>query len=293
MKYQDFLNYIKEQVAEVFEPDTAVYIESIKKNNGITMEGLVIRKPGLNISPTIYLNSYYHQYLEGISLKQIVQDILFIYHRNVPSVNFNIDDFVDFSKVKSQIIYKLVNYEKNRSLLKDIPHVPYLDLAIIFQFMLPNVPKNHATILIQNPHLDYWKISTEELFSCAKENTPLLLPSELKNLSGLVNHMTCSKEFDGPLVPPMYILSNSRHIGGASCLLYEGLLKQLAKKFDQDLILLPSSIHEVLILPVDSPQNLSFYTQMVQDVNSAEVSEDEILSNRAYYFSKATGELRL
>lgn len=291
MKYQDFLNYIKEQVAVAFEPDTTIYVESIKKNNGIALEGLIIRRPGSNISPAIYLNSYYHRYLEGTSLNQIVQDILFLYHRSIPTENFDVSAFTDFAKVKPQIIFKLINYERNLALLKEIPHIRYLDLAIVFQFMLTDVKKNHATVLIHNHHLDYWKVSTEELLSFAHQNTPRLLPSEFKSLTCLMIQAIESEEFELPSTPPMYILTNKKHIAGASAILYQGLLGNIAKDFQQDLVILPSSIHEVLLLPVDSPENMSFYSQMVRDVNSAEVSEDEILSNRAYYYSRATGEI--
>ncbi len=291
MKYQDFLNYIKEQMTAIFEPETAIYIESIKKNNGITLEGLIIRKPGTNISPAIYLNPYYHQYLEGISLNQIVQDILFLYHKHIPSENFNTSDFGDFTKIRPYIIFKLVNYEKNLSLLKDVPHIRYMDLAILFQFMLPNIQKNHATILIHNQHLDYWKVTKEELYSYAKQNTPLLLPSKLDNLSSLVNETLSHSELNCPPVPPMYILTNNKRIAGAATILYDGLLGNISRQFNQNLIILPSSIHEVLIVPTSSSDNLDFYSQMVQDVNTAEVSDDEILSNHAYYFSKEAGKI--
>lgn len=290
MKYQDFLNCIKEQITTVLPPDTSVYIESIKKNNGITLEGLIIRKPGLNISPAIYLNPYYHQYLEGLSLHRIIQDILFVYHRHIPEHSFNTSVFSDFSNLRHQIIYKLVNYEKNLSLLKDVPHVPYMDLAILFQCMLTDVSSNHATILIHNHHLDYWKVAKEELITLAQQNTPKLLPSEFKSLSGLA-YETLGVPIDNDFSEiPMYVLTNERRIAGASTILYEGLLDHISGKLGKNLIILPSSIHEVLIIPADSPDNLSFYSQMVQDVNTAEVSEDEILSNHAYYFSKETGK---
>lgn len=290
MKYQDFLNYIKEQIATTFSPDTSVYIESIKKNNGITLEGLIIRKPDTNISPAIYLNPYYHQYLEGTSLQQIVQDILFLYQRNIPDRNFDTTAFSDFSKIKHQVIFKLVNYEKNLSLLKDVPHIRYMDLAILFQFMLDDIQKSHATILIHNQHLNYWKVTQNDLLYHARQNTPRLLPSEFKNLSNIVSNAIDQNDIENLQIPSMYILTNKKRISGATVILYEGLLSKIARQFHQDLIILPSSIHEVLIVPADSPEHMPFYSQMVREVNTTEVSEDEILSNHAYYYSRITGE---
>lgn len=291
MKYQDFLNYIKEHLIAIFDSDTIVSIESIKKNNGIVQEGLIIRKPDLNISPTIYLNPYYHQYLDGIPLTRILQDILFLYHQNVPAKNFDTASFTDFSKVKHQIIFKLVNYEKNRTLLKEVPHIRYLDFAILFQYLLTDIYQKHATILIHNHHLEYWQTSLEELSILARQNTPRLLPQEFKSLTSILGE-AFSRENDTPHQPfPMYVLTNTHRISGATTILYEGLLKNISQHFNKNLILLPSSIHEFLIVPVDSPDHLEFYSQMVRDVNSADVSDDEILSNHAYYFSKEDGKI--
>ena len=91
----------------------------------------------------------------------------------------------------------------------------------------------------------------------------------------------------------IYILTNHYRTNGATVILYEDLLRQLAEKFQQDFLLLPSSIHEVLLIPVDSAdsEDLSRYTRMVQEVNETQLADDEILSDHAYYFSRITGQL--
>ena len=120
MKYQEFIQTIKEYVISKLDASQKVIIQPVVKNNGTVYDGLIVIDPILNISPTIYLNPYYHHYLEGISMEDICEDILDTYKENLPTENFDISLFKDFSKAKDHIIMKLVNYERNQELLQDI-----------------------------------------------------------------------------------------------------------------------------------------------------------------------------
>ena len=176
MKYQEFIQTIKEYVISKLDASQKVIIQPVVKNNGTVYDGLIVIDPILNISPTIYLNPYYHHYLEGISMEDICEDILDTYKENLPTENFDISLFKDFSKAKDHIIMKLVNYERNQELLQDIPHARYHDLAIIYVVAVCDFMNEFATILIHNEHLDFWNISSEDLYSIAMTNTPALLP---------------------------------------------------------------------------------------------------------------------
>ena len=74
MKYQDFIENIKEYVSGQLNNGQKVVLQSVVKNNGLVYDGLFIVDPILNVSPTIYLNPYYHRYLSGVSLEDIYED---------------------------------------------------------------------------------------------------------------------------------------------------------------------------------------------------------------------------
>ena len=263
MNYQEFLTTIRTQLSLRIETGVTLDIRSFTKNNGTHYDGLVLLHPKKNVSPAIYLMPYYHRYLEGVCLEEICEDILHTYQAHAPEENFDTSYFTDFSRASEHIVMRLVSFEKNQELLKEVPFFRYQDLAVIFYCLLHASAENQANILIHNHHLNLWKTDKETLYRLAKKNTPQLLP-------------------------PLYVLTNTYRTNGATVLLYDDILKELSDLFEKDLIILPSSIHEVLILATDENdrQNLDHYTAMVKEVNASQLQDEEILSDHAYYYCR-------
>jgi hypothetical protein len=292
MNYQEFLKNIQTQLS-VRLPDADLHIQQIARNNGSFYDGLVIVRGGINIAPTIYLMPYYHRYLEGVSLEDIYADILDTYQKNLPDQNFDTTIFTNFEKAKKRIVMRVVNYERNLELLAQVPHFRYLDLAVVFYCLLSSDETQQASILIYNQHLSFWGIDADTLYECALENTPNLLPHEMKDMTSILKDVLGEDTADETEDIPMYVLTNRYHTNGACVILYDQLLKQLADSFDRDLVVLPSSIHEVLLVPVEVSVDLAQYDSMVQEVNETQLADDEVLSNHAYFFSRANGLLSL
>lgn len=284
MTYQEFTETVQEIIGNLIAPGQKVTVQTIDKNNGTTYQGLVIIDPVLNISPTIYLEPFYHKYRNGTEVSDICNEIMQIYHTFTPTENFDETIFTDYEKAKHRIVMKLVNYEKNKELLQKIPHIPYLDLAIVFVCSASDFEKEYATILIHNNHMEHWEIDLSTLYRIAKENTPKLLPYHLENMKDYLVRYCDWKPFDDHI--PMYLLTNHLKIHGASVILYEGLLEQISRELDSSLVVIPSSVHEVLIIPVSSKKELAHYTYMIMEVNATQIARDEVLSNHAYYYSK-------
>ena len=291
MNYQEFLTTIKTQLSLRIDADATLDIRRFTKNNGTDLDGLIIFRPNLNISPTIYLNPYYHRYLQGVPMEDIYTDILITYQEHLPSEDIDVSFFTDFSKAKKLVTMRLVNYKQNEKMLQEVPHFRYHDLAIIFYCLLHANKENNAHILIHNSHLDIWKISKEALYQVAKKNTPKLLPHQLMPLTEVLlqSHYICDEDIDKN-DPQIYILTNNYRTNGATALLYEKLLSQIADSFEKDLLILPSSIHEGLILPIDSisKSTLDHYGTFIREINETQLADDEVLSDHAYYFQRAT-----
>ncbi len=292
MNYQDFLTSIRTRLSLHLGKDVTLHIQQIAKNNGIRYDGLIIIRPGINISPTIYLLPYYHRYLEGVSLEDICEDIVKAYRNNVPEGNFDTSLFTDFSKAKGRIVMRLVNYKKNEELLKNIPFFRFLDLAVVFYCLLFADEKQQASILIYNHHLDYWDVDAHTLYTYALENTPRLFPHHLEDISTVMpKPALCPCDESVSAESPMYVLTNTYRTNGATVILYDQLLRQLADSLGSDLVILPSSIHEVLLIPADSDVNLAPFHSIVREVNETQLADDEVLSEHAYFFSRSKGIL--
>jgi hypothetical protein len=252
--------------------------------------------PDRNVSPTIYLPPYYHRYLEGVPLSDIYDDIIHTYEKHLPGEDFDTSLFTDFSKAAPHIVMRLVSQSRNKELLADVPYFSFQDLAVIFYCMVYSDGASQANILIHRDHLNLWNVGEDELYNIAKENTTRLLPPEFIPLSRLIEE--CAIPGSEDLVDfdiPMYILSNQYRSYGAATMLYDGLLTEIAGRLDSDLLLIPSSVHEMLIVPVTELTELDFpyFNSMVNEVNETQLSDAEILSDHTYFFSREDNMLSI
>lgn len=226
-------------------------------------------------------------------MEDIYDEILTTYKENLPTEDFDISIFKDFEKAKERIIIKLVNYSQNEELLREIPHQKFYDLAIIYVVAVCDFMSEYATILIHNQHLSLWGISSDDLYTLAMENTPKLLPYRFDKMEKVLEHL-----IDTPLPFAteihMFILTNHIKIHGSTCMVYPGLLKALAENLNDNLLIIPSSIHEVLIIPEKTIQDeytLNDFKEMINEVNETQITDDEILSDHAYLYLKESGHL--
>lgn len=292
MNYQQFVMTINERVNYLFDAEIKSDIHTALKNNGTRRTGLTISRIGTNISPTIYLEEYYHQYQDGMSIEHIACNIVELYHEIKFEHSWEVQQLQDFERIKSQIVYKLIHRSQNKKLLEDIPFIPYLDLAIVFFVLLETTEHGTATITITKEMQRVWDVPSLTLYQLASINTPKLLPAEFKPMRTVICEMLGSKQTEDDLEDNhMYILSNTlRHLG-ASCILYNHVLEDIGNQLDEDFYILPSSIHETIILPARFSPAKSSLDEMIEEINLTQLDEEEILSNRAYYYDHQKNKL--
>lgn len=287
MNYQQFVTVLNERMNQLLNPKATSQIHSALKNNGTTRIGLTISQKETNISPTIYLEEYYHQYENGWTLDEITENLTRLYHEVRFEHSWEVGQVQDFNLAKSKVAYKVIHFEKNKELLKDLPYVPYLDLAIVFYLLLETTEKGAATILITNEMLRYWEISLDELYQIAIENTPVILQAEFKPMRVVIQELMhrpiCDADLDDNC---MYVLSNQYRHFGAACMLYSRVLEDIGNQLGEDYYILPSSIHEIIILPTSCCMGYGDIDEMIVEINETQVSEEDMLSDHAYYYCR-------
>jgi len=287
MTFLTFKEEILSSLRNYFGNDYTLDVVPINKNNQISYQGLVIHQKNQNISPTIYLDPLYEAFQKGLCMNNILEQIKTAYHSTRPQENMDISFFADFQKVQSHICMKLIHYKKNEAFLENIPHIRFLDLAIAFYYLMPITIAEHATIMISNEHISHWCTTEQTLFELAKKNTPTLLPYYLDDIFSLIDTSELPESFNIQTSLPLYVLTNSEKLFGASAILYPQLLDSISLRMNSDLIILPSSIHEVLLLPAVTDTKKD-YTAIINEVNTTQLSKEEILSDHAYYYSRTT-----
>lgn len=292
MTYEVFKKVILERLSYDIADPKQISVQTHYKNNGCFLDSLVILEKGCNIAPALYLNRYYALYQGGRSFQEIYEQLLSFYEANRSDVGIDTRFYTDFANIQSKIAMKLIHYEQNQEFLKHVPHIRFLDLAVIFYCLLPiDSSVGNATITIFNSHLDFWDVSLDTLFQLARENSPRILPPEWNDLCSLLKGAVPAQLYsslihaDDPLYP-MFVLTNRESLFGASCMLYDQLIASYARRFQSDFYILPSSIHEIILIPASSREQMDLFSEMVREVNRTQVADEEILSDHAYYYSR-------
>lgn len=303
MSFEEFIKEMEKGVSAVMGEGYDVTAQKVPKNNGVILTGLVIAGKGSGISPAIYLDALYQAYMakQGYAdLEAVVKSITETYWEGrgeAEQLHIKLVELSDYRKIKDKIAFKLINTEENKELLKQIPSVPFQDLSIVFFLFLEGREEGICTALIHNQHMELWGVTVDDLYQEAKENTPRLFPETLMGLDEVIRDLEKGggdgeyQDVPGGLPgikERMFcILTNKAGVGGAACLLYPGVIRKCSEKLDSDLLILPSSVHETLILPYDETIKAEDMRCMVQSINRSEVPVEDRLSGQVYVYLRS------
>lgn len=292
MKYEDFVTQVQEQIRfhlpEEFA-DADITIKQIIKNNDRVMDALIIRKGKSDTIPVIYLDPFYRYLQKGATMDSALEMIADAFQAG-NSISHDIDrfSFTAYENVRDRIVCKLINAETNKQFLQDKPYTKIADLAVIYQILGPGNFRNDAVITITNSLMDHYKITIEELHDQAIQNMNLLQPPSFMNmeqaLAGILEtDMPEEADFTAP-VPPMFVLTNNIKVNGAAAILNDSTRQMIAGRIGGDYYILPSSTHEVLIIPKDETADFKALEQMVRSVNREMVPAGDFLSDHVYEY---------
>lgn len=291
MDYQIFKTEMKDKVQTELSDNVRISLEQIPKNNGIIQDGFVFTKEGANASPIIYIEEYYRLWKMGVPMEQLVQKVVWNYtHCCIPDM-VKTDFFLNYDAVKNHIYFKLVNYERNKSLLSQVPYRRILDLAVVYYYQM-----DHAMILIRNSHLELWNISEEILEKNAEKYAVKNLPAEILTIGELAASDEEGEDWpDEGEFPeiPMYVLTNMERCLGAAVILYPGVLKNMSHILGDRFFILPSSIHECILIPQNGKYTQDELSAMVTEINEKHVEKKDILSDQVYFYLEADDRIHL
>ena len=290
MTIKEYSGNMKQALEKILGEGYEVEEALIGKNNGVQLDALVIRTSGMNIAPTLYLKSYFENYEDGETIQDGAMRLAEDFRRALPDEGFDVSFYEDYDLVKEGLSYKLISTERNSELLKDVPHVPFLDLAIVFYYAFENRGLPDGTILIKNKHMEMWGVSTEQLMRDAGENAPKSLPGVCRDMCSVLERIYPGKSEEifpanEPMLP-MYVLSNSRMVNGAAAMLYPDILHNLSESLKSDLYIIPSSVHEVIVLARNMAGDEKSLREMIHTVNETQLEPQDVLSDSLYFYDR-------
>lgn len=305
---RSILDYLPEEYAACH-----VSIERVIKNNDSVNDGLLIRREDTGISPNIYLEHFYEEYECGRSFEKICRQIADIRVESDCRNELDVSMLMDFSVVRDHIYVSLINTARNKALLNTRPSRSFFDLSLIFYIDLTELPIGFSRPGLLSIPLTYdlinkYKVTEDEIYDIAMKNLfkvkPVcnymheylvdLLVEKLKEnqLSG-EEFGRLIRDIENDKCPDFMYLTNETRIRGSAMMLNPDNLLKASEKMGGDFYILPSSVHELILISVSSKMCVTDMLRMVEDVNRNTVTKEDFLSNNVYYYSCSTGVVSL
>lgn len=254
---------------------------------------ILIGRQGVNASMVVRMDASGE---EGIA--QAVSGILAVCEGSIPDSDIDVSGFTVWDSIKAHIRARLVNTERNRGRLEKAPHRGFLDLSLEYYADMPGAfPGRQVSIPIRDGHTRYWDVDEETLYRTAMENMEGADATAFECMDELLAPCwDVEKEMKKELLKgcPMYVLGNKSRINGAVQMCSKDVMGRVSGFFKQDFWILPSSIHEVILLPAgEYGEDAEELAGIVKDVNDTQLAPEEILSYHVYRYSRLTGEIAI
>ncbi len=294
MEYIQFLTEVQERVETYFAGKVKGEVCTSVKNNGVSVTGLMLKGEEERVAPNFYLDRQFVEWMRGLcTLEEVSEKLCHAYKEEVKR-NSHLISKIQFSweEFRRGVFLRLVNREKNKQLLETIPHQEFLDLAVVYYYSVPISGDVMGTLVITKEHLELLDITEEELHQAAKSNCERFQPVRVRCMEDLLYDLgrKIGVEVQEARVchPFLFVMTNTKGMFGASALMFEEEMECFAKRLGTSFYVLPSSVHEVILVPESKEFNLEYFKSMVKEINATQVEATEVLSDNIYFYDKET-----
>lgn len=282
--YEKLVSLIKAEL-----PRCDVSLKENEKNN-VSEIAMIITGKQMRCSPVFALKAFYDEYCMNDNLDEIVSKIIDYYVDQIEqskNVLKQFDELNSYERVRNLLGIKMVNYESNKDgYIKDAAYKKFLDLAIVPYISL-EMKDGIGSCVVNNHMLKIWNKTIDEVIEDALSITKK--DYEIMDLSKMLE-MMMPGFFDGKTDLPktddmtqMIVVTNHNKINGAWNILNEEALQNVCEKIgDNKFYIIPSSIHEIICVPVCNQPG--YFKEMIRTVNMESVDPKDILSNTLYLY---------
>ena len=276
MYYQKFRDEIVKKIRGYLPEEYAGWemkVEFIRTRRGRREAVLIGSGEDGTAVPTLYIDMLYEWYQSCGSLEKTLRFAAEFY---VSGMRYGraMSECMRPEPREDGIIMALINTERNRELLSDVPNRSCHDMSIIYRYMIPLPDRSFNAVTITNALAEREGLSEERLYELAMENTPRMLPLYTENIGENIN-----------------VLSNDRGIIGAAAMLYRESLANISEMMESDLYVIPSSVHEIITLPVEDA-SADKLRKMIYEANRTVLEAGDMLSDTLYYYSRENKTMR-
>ena len=297
---KEFLDYMPERYA-----GCELELRKVPKVN-MCLTGIVIKPKTLKgsfCSPTFYMESMYDQYLSCDSFEKVMANQAVYLEESLKYLPDNILE-LDISSLKDRIVFQIVNTRDNKEMIDHCPHRAYMDLTIVYRVILNIDETGVSGFLITNDIASAENMPEKLLYQLAKKNTKRLFPFKSERIEETMGRMMRRWGADDneiresfpdlekvPAHERVYVLSNDYQFFGANALIYKDVIGKVVKNIGTDCYILPSSVHDLVILSTDTFNGSERLINLVKETNNEHVRLSERLSDSIYRYSIVDGSI--
>ncbi|WP_270368259.1 DUF5688 family protein [Eubacterium ramulus] len=293
MNINEFVNEVRGNIKgflpKAYE-NAEVSVMDCQKLN-VSYKGLMVKREKEMISPIINLDQFYEIYQNQpeTTMEVICRRIAKVVMKTPIEVNLN--PIMDYNIAKYNLFIRVSSAEKNKDILANVPHQLKEDLAITYHLITYMRGGELSSLLIKNDLLKQYGITAEQLHEDAMNSSPRIMPQEVSSIGEFLEQdpfMMSSEENDmlqeSEPALSFYVVTNQKKLDGAGVIFYPGMMEYLGSLFFQDYFILPSSIHEMIVLPDNGEISVNELKMMVSGINATQVDPSERLTDEVYHF---------
>lgn len=297
-EYLQFLTEIKERVEACFEGKVTGEVCTSVKNNGVTVTGLLLKGEEEKVAPNFYLERQFVEWMRGLcTLEEVAEKICSAYREEVKKNSHLISKITfEWEEFRRSVFMRLVNKEKNQELLNTVPYQEFLDLAVVYYFSVSISGDVMGTLLVTKEHMELLGVTEEELHQAAKSNCQRFQPVKVRCMEDLLYDLgrKVGVEVREAKIcrPFLFVMTNEKGMFGAVSMVFEEELECFAKRLGNSFYILPSSVHEVILVPDCKEFCVEYFASMVKEINETQVDATEVLSDSIYFYDRETKAVR-
>lgn len=265
-------------------------IQDVEKLQGQSYTGLSIQPNDSPVAATVNLDVMYGQLLDGKPFEDIVDNLVQqAADIMVDMPKFDMRQLTDYDQMKNTLVVQVIPTDRNQEMLANIPHKEIEDMSVVYRMQLDSNEKGTSSVLMTNAMLENYGVTPEQLHQDAMEATVINNPATFRSMADVMRDLMGPEMFD--LMPPidmggpqMYVASVESGVNGAGVIAYPNFMDKVAEEMGGDFFVLPSSVHEVLVLPDNGDMDRHDLEMMVREVNSTEVQPQDQLSDNVYHY---------
>jgi len=296
--YIQFLTDLKERVEAMFHGEVTGEVCTSVKNNGVTVTGLLLKGESERVAPNFYLENQYIEWMRGIrTLEEISSRLCDSYREEVEKSRSLLTEIkFEWEEFRRKVFMRLINKERNAEQLESIPYRDFMDLAIVYYYSVDLEGDVQGTLIISKEHVELLGITEEELHQVAESNYQRYQPAKLRCMQDLLYDLGRKVGVEiyeaKECYPYMFVLTNTKGMFGAVSMTSDVELECFAKRIGKGFYILPSSVHEVILVPENKEFCIEYFASMVREINETQLDPTEVLSDSIYFYDKETLTLR-